>query len=63
MTAGCIVVVIMCSMLAIMKKYMNCGNTGIFKKNSVSSTTHLHENGGTTGVYHSKEGISFPGRH
>ncbi len=36
------------------EKYMNGGNTTIFKKNSVSSTTHPHENSGTTGVYHNK---------
>ncbi len=40
------------------EKYMNGGNTGIFKKNSVSSTTHPHENSGSTGVYHSKGNIS-----
>ncbi len=25
------------------EKYMNGGNTGVFKKNSVCSSTHLHE--------------------
>ncbi len=38
---------------------MNGGNTGVFKKNSVSSTIHSHENSGTTGVYHSKGNISY----
>ncbi len=33
------------------EKYMNGGNTGIFKKNSVCSSTHSHENRGTTSVY------------
>ncbi len=36
------------------EKYMNGGNTGVFKKNSVSSTTHPHENSGATGVYIAK---------
>ncbi len=31
---------------------------GVFKKNSVSSTTHPNENSGATGVYHSKGNIS-----
>ncbi len=44
-------------MLAIMK-YMNGGNTGIFNKNSVSST-HPHENSGATGVYHNKGKLSY----
>ncbi len=33
------------------EKYMNGGNTGVFKKNSVCSSTHPHENSGTTSVY------------
>ncbi len=33
------------------EKYMNGGNTGIFKKNSVCSSTHPHENSGATSVY------------
>ncbi len=33
------------------EKYMNGGNTGIFKKNSVYSSTHPHENSGATSVY------------
>ncbi len=33
---------------------MSGGNTGVFKKNSVSSTTHPHENSGATGVYIAK---------
>ncbi len=33
------------------EKYMNGGNTGLFKKNSVCSSTHPHENSGATGVY------------
>ncbi len=37
-------------MLAIMK-YMNGGNTGIFKKNGVCSFTHPHENSGATSVH------------
>ncbi len=32
-------------------KYMNGGNTGVFKKNSVCSSTHPHENSGITSVY------------
>ncbi len=33
------------------EKYMNGGNTGVFKKNSVCSATHPHENSGATSVY------------
>ncbi len=33
------------------EKYISIGNTGIFKKNSVCSSTHPHENCGTTSVY------------
>ncbi len=33
------------------EKYMNGDNTGIFKKNSISSSTHPHETSGTTSVY------------
>ncbi len=33
------------------EKYMNGSNTGVFKKNSVCSSTHPHENSGATGVY------------
>ncbi len=33
------------------EKYMNGGNTGVFKKNSVCSSTHPHENSSATGVY------------
>ncbi len=33
------------------EKYMNGGNTGVFKKNSVSSSTHPHETSRTTSVY------------
>ncbi len=33
------------------EKYMNGGNTGVFKKNSVCSSTHPDENSGSTGVY------------
>ncbi len=33
------------------EKYMNGGNTGVFKKNSVCSSTHPHENSSTTSVY------------
>ncbi len=33
------------------EKYMNGGNTGIFKKNSVCSSTHPHENSSATSVY------------
>ncbi len=36
--------------VAIMK-YMNGGNTGVFKRNGVCSSTHPHENSGTTSVY------------
>ncbi len=36
------------------EKYVNGGNTGVFKKNSVSSTTHPHENSDATGVYTAK---------
>ncbi len=32
-------------------KYMNGVNTGVFKKNSVCSSTHPHENSSTTSVY------------
>ncbi len=34
------------------EKYMNSGNTGVFKKNSECSSTHTHthENSGTTSV-------------
>ncbi len=32
------------------EKYMNGSNTGIFKKNSVCSSTHPHENSGATGI-------------
>ncbi len=40
------------------EKYMNGGNNGVFKKNSVCSSTHLHENSDATGVYQSKGNIS-----
>ncbi len=30
---------------------MNGGNNGVFKKNSVCSSTHPHENSGATSVY------------
>ncbi len=33
------------------EKYMNGSNTGIFKKNSVCSSTHPHGNSGATSVY------------
>ncbi len=33
------------------EKYMNGSNTGAFKKNSVCSSTHPHENSGATSVY------------
>ncbi len=33
------------------EKYMNGGNTGIFKKNSVCSSAHPHENSSATSVY------------
>ncbi len=33
------------------EKYMNGGNTGVFKKNSVFSSTHPHENSSATSVY------------
>ncbi len=33
------------------EKYMNGDNTGVFKKNSVCSSTHPHENSGATSVY------------
>ncbi len=33
------------------EKYMNGGNTGVFKKNSVCSSTDPHENSSTTSVY------------
>ncbi len=33
------------------EKYMNGGNTGVFKKNSVCSSTHPHESSSTTSVY------------
>ncbi len=33
------------------EKYMNGGNTGVFKKNSVCSSTHPHENSGANRVY------------
>ncbi len=39
------------------EKYMNDGNTSIFKKNSVSNTTHPHENSDATCVYHNKGNI------
>ncbi len=32
------------------EKYMNGSNTGIFKKNSVCSSTHPHENSGATSI-------------
>ncbi len=32
------------------KTYMNGSNTGIFKKNSVCSSTHPHENSGATSI-------------
>ncbi len=38
---------------------MNGDNTGVFKKNNVSSTTHPHENSGATGVYQSKGNILY----
>ncbi len=37
---------------------MNGGNTGVYGKNSASSTTNPHENSSTTGVYHSKGNVS-----
>ncbi len=37
----------------------DCGNTGVFKKNSVRSSTHPHENSGTTSVYREKPGLSL----
>ncbi len=33
------------------EKYMNGGNTSVFNKISVSSSTHPHENSSTTSVY------------
>ncbi len=33
------------------EKYMNGGNTGVFKKNSVCSSTHPDENSSATCVY------------
>ncbi len=33
------------------EKYMNGSNTGVFKKNSVYSSTHPHENSSATSVY------------
>jgi len=36
------------------EKYMNGGNTSVFKKNSVCSSTHPHENSGATSVYVAK---------
>ncbi len=33
------------------EKYMNGSNTGVFKKNSVCSSTHPHENSVVTSVY------------
>ncbi len=33
------------------EKYMNGGNSGIFKKNIVCSSTHPHQNSGATSVY------------
>ncbi len=33
------------------EKYMNSGNNGVFKKNSVCSSTHPHGNSGATSVY------------
>ncbi len=33
------------------EKYMNGGNTGVFKKNSVCRSKHPHENNGATSVY------------
>ncbi len=33
------------------EKYMNGGNTGVFKENSVCSSTHPHENSSATSVY------------
>ncbi len=39
------------------EKYMNGGNTGIFRKNNVSNT-HPHKSSSTTSVYHSKGNIS-----
>ncbi len=36
------------------EKYMNGGNTGIFKKNSLCSSTQPHENSGATSVYTEK---------
>ncbi len=40
------------------EKYMNGGNNGVFKKNSVCSSTHPHENSDAAGVYQSKGNIS-----
>ncbi len=37
------------------EKYMNGSNRGIFKKNSVCSSTHPHENSSATSVYIEKE--------
>ncbi len=39
------------------EKYMNGGNTSVFKMYSASSTMHPHENNGATRVYHSKVGL------
>ncbi len=36
------------------EKYMNGGSTAVFKKNGVCSSTHSHENSGTTSVYMEK---------
>ncbi len=44
-------------MLAIVK-YMNGGNTGGFKKNSVCSSTHPHENSGRNQCLYRKGNIS-----
>ncbi len=37
----------------------DCGNTGVFKKNSVRSSTHPHENSSTTSIYIEKPGLSL----
>ncbi len=44
-----------CELHCTQKKYMNGGNTGVFKKSSVCSPTHPHENSGATSVYIEKK--------
>ncbi len=41
------------------EKYMNGGNTGVFKKNTVCSSTHPHGNSGATGVYIERQRIRW----